>query len=422
MESFVLKGAICFSTGPRSWQCLEQGYVVCEAGVCQGAFRELPGRFQALPLMNFSEKLIVPGLVDLHLHAPQFPFRGLGMDLELMDWLNTHTFPEEAKYANPDYALVAYSQFAEVMRRSCTTRAAIFATAHTRSTLLLMELMEETGMITYVGRVNMDCSAPPELREPDADSSIRETRMWLEQTEHFQRTKPILTPRFVPSCSHELMTELGNLAHRRKLPVQSHLSESPGEIRAVMERFPQASCYGGVYEQFGLLDAPGGCIMAHCVHSGPREQELLKKRGVYIAHSPESNMNLSSGVAPIRQYLDAGLHVGLATDVAAGCSVNLFKAMAHAVQVSKLRWRLLDNRLAPLTFQEAFYLATLGGGSFFGKVGSFLEGYAFDALVLDDRDFPTVLGLSVAERVERLAYLSNQSCLEAKFVGGRRIF
>ena len=389
MENFVCKGQLFFSTGPNGHRCIPNGFLVCTEGLCQGAFPVLPEAYRDLPLLDFGDRLILPGLVDLHLHGPQFAYRGLGMDLELLDWLNTHTFPEEAKFRDLAYAGPAYRQFVAALQGSFTTRAAIFATAHTEATLLLMDLLEET-------------------------------RRWLEAVQgRYRRTGPILTPRFVPTCSAPLLEGLGRLARETGLPVQSHLSENQKEIAVVQERFPEASCYAQVYDRFGLLDTD--CIMAHCVHSREAELALLKERGVFIAHSPESNSNLASGVAPVRRFLEQGLRVGLASDVAGGSSLNLFRAMAHAIQTSKLRWQLLDQSLPPLTFDQVFWMATLGGGSFFGPVGTFTQGYAFDALVLDDRRYPTVLPLSIQQRVERLAYLAEESCLTAKFVSGNSI-
>ena len=420
MENFICKGQLFFSTGPNGHRCIPDGFLVCTGGTCQGAFPALPEAYRDLPLLDFGDRLIIPGLVDLHLHGPQFAYRGLGMDLELLDWLNTHTFPEEAKFRDLAYAGPAYRQFVEALKGSFTTRAAVFATAHTEATLLLMDLLEESGLITRVGRVNMDRNCSESLREPGAEAALGETRRWLEATQgRYRRTGPILTPRFVPTCSAQLLEGLGKLAQETGLPVQSHLSENPKEIALVQERFPDTGCYAQVYDRFGLLDT--GCIMAHCVHSGEAELALLKERGVFIAHSPESNTNLASGVAPVRRFLEQGLRVGLASDVAGGSGLNLFRAMAHAIQASKLRWRLLDQSIPPLTFDEAFWLATLGGGSFFGPVGTFAPGYAFDALVLDDRRYPTVLPLSIQQRVERLAYLGEESCLTAKFVSGTRI-
>ena len=132
-------------------------------------------------------------------------------------------------------------------------------------------------------------------------------------------------------------------------------------------------------------------------------------------------MNLSSGVAPISRYLKHGLHVGLATDVAGGSHENLLRAMAHAIQASKLRWRLCDQDVPPLTFDQAFYIATMGGGEFFGKVGTFAAGYELDAVVLDDASLDHPQALSVRARMERAAYLADERHVAAKFVQGEKV-
>ena len=207
MENFVCKGQLFFSTGPNGHRCIPNGFLVCTEGLCQGAFPVLPEAYRDLPLLDFGDRLILPGLVDLHLHGPQFAYRGLGMDLELLDWLNTHTFPEEAKFRDLAYAGPAYRQFVAALQGSFTTRAAIFATAHTEATLLLMDLLEESGLITRVGRVSMDRDCPEHLREPGPEAALEETRRWLEAVQgRYRRTGPILTPRFVPTCSCLLYT------------------------------------------------------------------------------------------------------------------------------------------------------------------------------------------------------------------------
>ena len=144
-------------------QTMDDGFLVCEGGRIAGVCSALPAQYAALPLLDYTGKLILPGMTDLHVHAPQFAFRGLGMDLELLEWLNTYTFPEEAKYADLDYADRAYSSFVEHLRRSTTTRAAIFATIHPPATRLLMEKLESSGLITCVGKVNMNRNCPPYL-------------------------------------------------------------------------------------------------------------------------------------------------------------------------------------------------------------------------------------------------------------------
>ncbi|WP_394522866.1 amidohydrolase family protein [Lacrimispora sp. JR3] len=422
-KNFVLKGNICYSEDRNLLRTVEQGYLVCLEGKSEGVWKELPEQFFNLPLTDWGDKMIIPGLTDLHIHAPQFAFRGLNMNLELLDWLNTNTFPEEAKYKELDYAKKAYQIFADTMKKSGTTRACIFATIHRPATELLMDLMEETGLKTMVGKVNMDRNSPDYYCENSAEESVRDTEEWLEHvTKGYANVSPILTPRFIPSCTDELMDRLSRLQKKYQLPVQSHLSENQSEIGWVKELCPASRFYADAYDQFGLFGGKVKTVMAHCVYSSEEEIALMKKRGVFIAHCPQSNTNLSSGVAPVRTYLDQKMNLGLGTDVAGGSGESIFRAMVDAISVSKLRWRLLDESLKPVTLEEAFYMGTLGGGAFFGKVGSFLKGYEFDALILDDSSLPHPQPLSLKERLERFIYLSDDRHIIGKFTEGSRIF
>ena len=161
--------------------------------------------------------------------------------------------------------------------------------------------------------------------------------------------------------------------------------------------------------------------MAHCVYSNEKEIKMIKERGVFVAHCPESNANLASGAAPVRRFLEEGIHVGLGSDVAAGSSENIFYAMTQAIQVSKLRWRMLDSSLKPLTIDEVFYMATKGGGAFFGRVGSFEPGYEFDAVVLDDSRLEHPQKLDVGKRLERLIYLADDREIKEKYIRGKSV-
>lgn len=422
--SFVLKGDLCYSLDRDHLKAVENGYLVCVDGVSAGTFDRLPEEYRALPLKDYTGKLIVPGLVDLHVHAPQYTFRGLGLDMELLEWLERNTFPEEAKYRDIEYARAAYRIFAEDLRNGPNTRACIFATVHVPGTLVLMDILEESGLITMVGKVNMDRNASDALLEADAAASLRATEEWLDAVKgKYLRTTPILTPRFVPSCTDALLDGLGEIQRRRGLPVQSHLSENRGEVKWVKELCPWSSCYADAYDRFGLFGGPGcPTIMAHCVLSGEEEVALMKERGVYVAHCPQSNTNLASGVAPVRRYLEQGLRLGLGSDVAGGNQMSIFRAMADAIQASKLRWRLQDESLAPLTVPEVFWMGTMGGGSFFGKVGSFEAGYELDAVVLNDARLCSVRRFSVEERLERMIYLAEECGVEAKFAAGTQLF
>lgn len=422
-NSFVVRGDICYSRSPTSLRTQIDGYLVCVEGMCKGVFERLPDRYTALPQLDHRGKLVVPGLCDLHMHAPQYAFRGLGMDLELLDWLNSRTFPEEAKYADPDYARTAYEQLVHGLKSGPNTRVCLFATLHVPATLMLMDMLEESGLVTMVGKVNMDRNGGERLCEADPSRSLADTRRWLESVagRGFRNTTPILTPRFIPSCSGDLLRGLVAIQKETGLPVQSHLSENRSECAWVGELCPDSAGYGDAYRRFGLFGGAVPTIMAHCTWSDDAEIELMRDCGVFAAHCPQSNVNLSSGIAPARRFLARGVRTGLGSDVAGGCHTSIFRAMADAVQVSKLRWRLCDQDDAPLTVEEAFWLGTAGGGAFFGKVGSFEDGYEFDALIVDDSSLAAPFPLTIPERLARTVYLSDDRHIVGKYVRGVRV-
>ena len=419
----AIKGNIIYNKEMSEFEIHEQSYLIYENGKILGIYPNLPEQFKDIDVVDYEDKLIIPGLVDLHVHAPQYAFRGLGMDMELLEWLETNTFPEEARLQDKEYARRSYRIFVDNLKKSATTRACIFATIHRPATLLLMDMLEASGLATMVGKVNMDRNSPENLIEESADISATETVEWVKDVLHrnYKRTRPILTPRFIPSCTDELLEKLKMIQMRYALPLQSHLSENCGEIEWVKELCPQSEFYGDAYDRFGLFGVDCKTIMAHCVYSETPEIERMKENGVFVAHCPESNINLSSGVAPIRRYLKEGLQVGLGSDVAGGSTENLFTAMAHAIQASKMRSRLQDSSLEPLTIEEVFYLATKGGGAFFGNVGSFEKGYEMDAIVLDDSRLASPQKLTVKQRLERIIYISDDREIFAKYVQGNKI-
>ena len=288
---------------------------------------------------------------------------------------------------------------------------------------MLMEMLEASGLITYVGKVNMDREAPKALKESDAETSLEETREWISDISgKFPHTKPIITPRFLISCTDELLEGLGKIAREFDLPVQSHLSENTEEVKLVQKLFPAASCYGDGYDMYGLFGKDVKTVMAHCVYSTDEEVDKILDNGVFVAHCPTSNMNLASGIAPIRKYLNLGIKVGIGTDIGAGESESMFRALCDAIQGSKLYSRLVEKTCKPLAFEEAFFLATMGGGEFFGKVGSFEKGYEFDAVVIDDFELSGLNDFPLRSRLERAVYLEADTMyLVKKFVNGREV-
>ncbi|MGI5936673.1 MAG: amidohydrolase family protein [Oscillospiraceae bacterium] len=421
MNTFVLHGDVIHAPAPSQLEMCPDSWLVCENGFCAGVFDELPERFSNLPVFDFGDMIIIPGYVDLHLHAPQYQNCGLGMDMELLDWLEAQTFPTEARFADVSYADAEYTRFVEDLARSATTRACVFGTIHRESTMLLMEKLEKSGLRSMVGKVSMDRNCPDDLREESPGAALESVESWLEETRgRFSNTAPIITPRFVPSCSNELMEGLGAVAGRYGLPVQSHLSENLSEVDWVLELCPDCPNYASVYDKFGLMGER--TIMAHCVHLTEEEMDIMGERGAYVAHCPTSNVNIRSGIAPVRKFLDRGLKVGLGTDVSGGHTLDMAEVIRQALGLSKLLWRLGSEELRPLKTAEAFYLATRGGGSFFGRVGAFLPGFEFDAVVIDDRDISPGSGRDLERRFEKMIYLSSSRNVCAKFVAGSRLF
>lgn len=415
MASYAIKGDFIWTEEPSRFRTMRNGYLVVDNGVIESLTEECPENYD---IIDYSGHLIIPGLSDLHLHAPQYAYMGLYMDEELLTWLEKHTFPEEAKYGNIGYAEKAYTAFVKDLLSGPTTRLSAFGTIHADSTLLLMRLLDEAGFYGFAGKVNMDRNSPDYLSE-DTDVSISETIRFLDSAEG--NIKPIITPRFIPSCSDKLLRKLGMIAKERNLPVQSHLDENLSEVEWVKELCPWSTSYSDAYDHFGLLgNTP--TIMAHVVWPSDDEIALLSERDVFVAHAPSSNTNLSSGIAPVRKFMKNGVKTGLATDVSGGSSLSLFRVIQEAIGVSKLRWRIKDDSDSPLTTSEAFFLASKGGGAFFGKVGSFEAGFDADFSVLDESLINTPLdGLSVNERLEMYIYRAADKPVFAKYIKGKKV-
>lgn len=414
------KGNIVFTKTKDEFTTLENGYVVVEDGKVKGTFDSLPEEYKDVEVVDYGDNLIIPGFVDIHLHAPQFSNRGLGLDKELLPWLETYTFPEEAKFADANYAKRVYSRLIKELWKVGTTRSVVFSSIHKEATEILIDLFIESGLGAFVGKVNMDRNSPDDLTETIEDSLKNTEEILKKYADKSPIVKPIVTPRFVPSCSGGLMGELGALAQKYNVPVQSHLSENKGEIEWVKELHPDQKNYASVYDSYSLFGQQP-TVMAHCVHNDDEEMKLMAKNKVFIAHSPDSNFNLSSGIAPIKKYLSHDVNVGLATDVSGGHTLSIPESMTTAVQASKARWVYVDDKYESLTTPEAFYIGTKGGGKLFGDVGSFEEGYEFDALVIDDSTIPDINKRTLLERIERYIYIGDDRNITERYVSGKKL-
>ncbi|MEW9082826.1 guanine deaminase [Caldanaerobacter subterraneus] len=422
MKTLILKGHVVFTPTSKNFEIHENSYLIVEDGVVKGIFKKLPEQYKNQEVKDFTDKLIIPGFVDLHLHAPQYVNRGLGMDKELLPWLETYTFPEESKFRDINYAKRVYKKLIEDLWKYGTTSAVIFSSVHKDSTKLLMDLFINSGMRAYIGKVNMDRNVPDELKE-DTEKSLEDTEeIILEYKDKSPLVKPIITPRFVPTCSEKLMQGLGELALKYNIPVQSHLNENVSEVKWVSELHPDFPNYASVYDRYNLFGQTK-TVMAHCIYNTDEEIDLMAKNQVYAAHSVHSNFNLSSGIMPVRKFLERNVPVGLGSDISGGHTLSIPQVMVAAIQASKMKWLESDKKLMPLTIAEAFYLATKGGGSFFGKVGSFEEGYDLDCLIIDDSTINNsdIRELSVEERVQRFIYLGDDRNIIERYVKGEKI-
>ncbi len=414
----IYRANIIFTPESHRFEVVPHGYVAVQNGRIEGVYYELPEHLTGLPVTDFGDRLLIPAMNDMHVHAPQYRNQGIAMDLELLPWLQNYTFPEETKYADTDYAERMYRRFVRDLWRFGTMRSCVFATIHTESTRVLMHLFQAAGMGALVGKVGMNCNCPEALSESVGEMVQGYEALIAEFNKPDALVRPIVTPRFIPSCTPEMLRACGELAAKYQLPVQSHLSENKDEIALVQTLEPGSTCYGDAYNQYGLFGQTP-TVMAHCVFTEGKELELMKRNDVMVAHCPTSNLNVTTDIAPIRHFLDKGLHVGLGSDVSGGHDLNIFRVMVYAIQMSKLHYQRNRERRF-LTLSEAFWMATKSAGHFFGKVGSFEPGYEFDALVIDDCDLNHD-NYSLLERLERYVYLGDDRQIEHRFCRGKEV-
>lgn len=416
-NTLILKGNIIFTKTPNRFEVYKNSYIISIKGKVEGIYSILPEKYTNYTVKDYGNRLIIPGFVDLHLHASQFLQCGMGMTKQLLDWLNDYTFNLEKQFQDVEFTKEAYTLFADKLIANGTTRACIFASSSTKGTEILFEILKTKGISAYVGKVNMDRNAPDFIIET-TEESIKGTKYLIEKYKDEKLVKPIITPRFAPTSTNELLKKLSKLAKAYNLPVQSHLSENIDEIKWVQQLFPHSKKYSDVYDKyclFGQLPT----VMAHAIYLDEDEITMIKRNKVTLAHCPDSNINLRSGIMPLRKYLNMGLQIGLGSDIAGGHKIALNEAIVRAIQLSKLL-NMDKPEYKPLSISEGFYLGTKGGGQFFGKIGSFEKGYCFDALVIQD-DTLIADRYSLEDRLERFLYIGDDRNICARYVEGNKL-
>lgn len=372
-------------------QILENTYMTVENGKITSISDQKPeGHYR---LVETTEtQIIIPGLIDTHTHAPQYSFAGCGLDLPLLEWLNTYTYPAESKFSNKEFAEKVYNKVVNRSLSSGTTTSTYFGTLHKDSTFILADQCRSAGQRAFVGKLSMDRNSPDYYREKSTEESLNSERQFLNEFSNSpdDLVQPILTPRFVPTCSLELMKGLGQLEKENpSLRIQSHVSENLNEIEWVKSLHPDLTNYTSVYDHAGLLNS--NTILAHGVHLTDDEINLLATKNASISHCPSSNFLVFSGQCDVRKLMNAHVNVGLGTDVAGGGSISMMDAMRNALTCSRSvlfnkRSCEGDTSYKALTIAEAFTLATENGARALNlqdKIGNFQVGKEFDALLVD---------------------------------------
>lgn len=414
----IYHGNVVYSKSADELQEFSNCYIAVENGVVEGIYEELPDKFKGATVTDFGDDVIIPAFSDLHVHAPQYPNRGLAMDELLSDWLFLHTFPLEAKYKDIDFARTVYDEFVDDLIEHGTMHLSIFGTIHNEATGYLVEKLEAKGIRAYVGRVNMDENSPDYLCET-VDESLKGTEEFLAKYANNKYAKPIITPRFAPTCSEKLLAGLGKLAGKYGVGVQTHVVESKWEAAEAKRRFPNCSCDTEIYEKTGLL-GHGQAIAAHFMYPSADDVSILKKYNGVAVQCPDATISIIAGIMPTARLQNEGVKVAIGTDLSAGHSLGVYSQAARAVQLSKIKGLYEPENSGAISFARAFYMATKQGGEVFGNVGSLEKGYSFDALVIGgvEKEFEK---LSPAQIVERFCYLGETKHIKARFLAGTKI-
>ena len=413
----IYRGNIVYSKNSKELVEISNGYIIVDNGVIQDVFEALPNKYLNYQVKDFGKGVIIPAFTDLHVHAPQYPNRGIAMDALLYDWLNQYTFPLEAKYKDIEFAKQVYSAFVNDLIKHGTMHASVFATIHNPATDYLIDALEDKGIQSYVGKVNMDKDSPDILVET-LEQSIKDTETFIKKHINNKYAKPILTPRFAPTCSFKLLKELGKLADKYDIGCQTHIVESLWEKVEAKKCFDGCRCDMQIYEEAGLLKHKP-FIAAHFIFPSEEDLALLNKCGGYAIQCPDATTNVIAGIMQTGKLLDTGTNLAIGSDISAGSYLGIYRQVASSVRLSKIKSFYEPNQRT-IAFQEAFYMATKSSGAIFGKVGSLEKGYSFDALVVDDLE-DDFMKLTLSQIVERFCYLGEVSNIKHRFLRGKEI-
>lgn len=414
----IYKGNIISADSYDQLNVIENGYVVVENGFIKEVLSSLPEEYKDEKITDYGDDLIIPAFSDLHIHGSQYAQRGLGMDKLLFDWLNEYTFPQESNFRDLNYAKAIYAKLIRELLRHGTFHVTLFTTIHYEACDLLFKMLDKAGMYAYTGLVNMDMNSP-DYYVDKTDESLAKTEKFIIEHSDNEKVKPILTPRFAPTCSKTLLSGLGELAKKYDLGLQTHLVESKAEAAWAKELYPEFGSDGEIYEKLGLLQGSGPKIFAHVIFPSEVEERILSEYNAISVHCPDATSSVIAGIMPAKKMKEKGLKIALGTDVGAGHFMGIYHQAARAAQISKMK-DFYEGDDQTINLANAFYMGTAEGGSIFDRAGKIKKGYRFNALVIEnmlDREYER----PISDALERFCYYGDDRNIKERFIDGKKI-
>ena len=405
----------------QSYEYFEDGVLVIENGQVArvGHAAELLPTLKGVEITEYRDALITPGFIDTHIHYPQTGMIA-SYGEQLLDWLNTYTFPTEQQFADKAHAADVAGIFLKELLRNGTTTALVFGTVHKQSVDAFFEAAEALNLRMIAGKVLMDRNAPDYLTDT-LESGYADSKELIERWHGKGRLHYAVTPRFAPTSTPEQLTLAGKLlGEYPDLYMHTHLSENRKEIEWVKALFPERKGYLDVYDHYKLIGARS--VFAHGVHLCDDECKRLAETGSAVAFCPTSNLFLGSGLFDLNKLEQHGVRVGLGTDVGAGTSFSQLQSLNEAYKVMQLQGKKLD----PF---KSLYLATLGGAHALyldDKLGNFESGKDADFVVLDYNATPLISyrmqqAKTLEERLFALTMLGDDRAVKETFAAGQSV-
>lgn len=415
----IFKGNIVHTPSKTTFEIYENQYiVVTDDGYVEEIRKEIPSEYGE-KVIDFGDKIIIPAYTDLHLHPFQYPLVGNGYDKELLNWCREYCGPTELLSEDETIARKVSMSVIRDLWKYGSLHSVHFPTLSGKNTEILLDLFKQTGMYCYAGKSQDDLPLFNDLPDETLEESMIEAIRLAEKYKNEERVKYIFTVGWSLDASDKLLKKIREAALKYNAPFQSHMDENRTEVKWVLQRHPECKNYGETYEKCGVLGKDIKTNMAHCIYTTEEEIDMLRDNEVYVAHCVHSNLDIMSGIMPLRRYLDEGIKVGIGSDISAGHTLNIIDCLRTTIQASKMLSVSKDTE--PITIEEAFYLATKGGGEFFGKVGSFEKGYQFDALIIDDSTLDLPVSRNMKQRMERYLYLGDDRQIVSRIIRGEEI-